>query len=168
MKTRMLPVLTLGLAALVSAPYLQGCYGGFTATKKLYTWNGSLGNKWLNSIVMVGMAIIPVYSIAGLADILILNTVEFWTGSNPLAMQPGETETRIVTVEGKDYQLTATQNRMEIRSLTESGEAVQLSYDPAQQAWFAETAEARRLIAREAGHVVTVYHADGQREVLTR
>ena len=168
MKTRMLPVLTLGLATLVSAPYLQGCYGGFTATKTIYNWNGTVGDKWVNSIVMVALNIIPVYGIAGLADILILNTVEFWTGSNPLAMQPGETETRIVTVEGKDYQLTATQNRMEIRSLTESGEAVQLSYDPAQQAWFAETAEARRLIAREAGHVVTVYHADGQREVLTR
>lgn len=35
MKTRMLPALSLGLAALVSAPYLQGCYGGFTATKKI-------------------------------------------------------------------------------------------------------------------------------------
>ncbi|HLU69537.1 MAG TPA: DUF3332 domain-containing protein [Fibrobacteria bacterium] len=168
MKTRMLPALSLGLAALVSAPYLQGCYGGFTATKKIYNWNGTVGDKWVNSIVMVALNIIPVYPLAGAADILILNTVEFWTGSNPLALKEGETETRVVTVEGKDYELTATQNRMEIKPLTEAEGALQLSYDPAQQAWFAESGETRRLVAREAGDVLTVYHADGQREVLTR
>lgn len=168
MKTRTLPALALGLATLVSAPYLQGCYGGFTATKTVYKWNGTVGDKWVNSIVMVALNIIPVYSIAGAADILILNTVEFWTGSNPLAMQAGESETRVVTVEGEDYQLTATLNHMEIKPLSESGETLGLSYDPAQQAWFAETAETRRLIARETGEAITVYHADGQREVLTR
>lgn len=168
MKTRMLPALLLGTAAVITVPALQGCYGGFTATKKLYKWNGTLGNKWINSIVMVGLAIIPVYSIAGAADILILNTVEFWTGSNPLAMKAGESETRIVTIEGKDYELTASQNRMEIKPVSAPEQAVELSYEPAQQAWFAETAAGRQLVAREAGDVVTVYHADGHREVLTR
>ena len=168
MKTRMLSALVLGTAALVTVPALQGCYGGFTATKKLYTWNGTLGNKWVNSLVMVGLAIIPVYSIAGAADILILNTVEFWTGSNPLAMKAGESETRVVTVDGKSFELTATRNRMEIKPLAAPEQAVGLSYEPAQQAWFAETAEGRQLVARESGDIVTVYHADGQREVMTR
>ncbi len=168
MKTRTLPALALGLATLVSAPYLQGCYGGFTATKTVYKWNGTVGDKWVNSIVMIALNIIPVYSIAGVADILILNTVEFWTGSNPLAMQAGESETRIVSVEGKDYELTASHNRMEIKPLASPEQAVDLAYDPVQQAWFAETANSRQLIAREAGEVITVYHANGQREVLTR
>jgi hypothetical protein len=168
MKTRMLPALALGAAALVAMPALQGCYGKFAATKKLYTWNGTLGNKWINSIVMVGMAIIPVYSIAGAADILILNTVEFWTGSNPLAMQAGESETRVVTIDGKNYELTASQNRMEIKPLSTPEQAVELSYEPAQKAWFAESGTERRLVARESGDIVTVYHADGEREVLTR
>lgn len=168
MKTRMLPALALGVAACVAVPTLQGCYGAFAATKKVYKWNGTVGDKWVNSIVMVALNIIPVYQIAGVADILILNTVEFWTGSNPLAMKDGESDTRIVTIEGKDYELTATHNRMEIKPVAAPEQAVELAYEPAQQAWFAETAAGRQLVAREAGNVVTVYHADGQREVLAR
>jgi len=65
---------------------LSGCHGSYGLTKKLLRWNGSLGNKWLNSCVHFLMWVIPVYPISiGLVDWLILNTVEFWTGSNPLA-----------------------------------------------------------------------------------
>ena len=60
-----------GIAALVCAGMitLTGCYGSNALFGKLHKWNGTLGNKWLNSIV----------------HYLVLNTVEFWTGSNPLA-----------------------------------------------------------------------------------
>ncbi len=76
-------LITLSCAAAIA---LTGCYGSYSLTKKLYTWNGTLGNKWLNSIVHFFMLVIPVYGIsAGLVDGLVLNTVEFWTGSNPLA-----------------------------------------------------------------------------------
>ena len=65
---------------------LSGCYGSNACYNKLHDWNGTLGNKWLNSIVHFVMLVIPVYWIVfGLVDILVLNTVEFWTGSNPLA-----------------------------------------------------------------------------------
>lgn len=65
---------------------LTGCYGSNACYNKLHDWNGTLGNKWLNSIVHFVMLVIPVYWIVfGLVDILVLNTVEFWTGSNPLA-----------------------------------------------------------------------------------
>ena len=33
----------------------------------------------------IGMHVIPVYGFAYFIDYLVLNTVEFWTGSNPLA-----------------------------------------------------------------------------------
>lgn len=64
---------------------LSGCYGSNACFEKLHKWNGTLGNKWLNSIVHFGMHIIPVYGLAYFVDYLVLNTVEFWTGSNPLA-----------------------------------------------------------------------------------
>lgn len=76
-------LIALSLAAAFS---LTACYGSYSLTQKLYKWNGTLGNKWLNSCVHFILWVIPVYEICiGLVDGLVLNTVEFWTGSNPLA-----------------------------------------------------------------------------------
>jgi hypothetical protein len=168
MKKRMLPLLALTGAVLVSAPLLQGCYGNFSLTKKVYKWNGSLGNKWINSIVMIALNIVPVYGVAGFADAVILNLVEFWTGSNPLAMQPGEKEIRTVTVDGKSFLLTATQNKMEVTALDATAKTMDLTYDPATKSWFVESQEGRKLVARESEEVVTLYHADGHRELVAR
>ena len=77
-----------GIAALVCAGMitLTGCYGSNACFEKLHKWNGTLGNKWLNSIVHFFLQIFGVYWIClGLIDGLVLNTIEFWTGSNPLA-----------------------------------------------------------------------------------
>ncbi len=65
------------------------CYGNFYLTKSVYRWNGSIGNssmtgRFLRSLVMIALSIIPVYGIAMLADLIILNLIEFWTGK-PLA-----------------------------------------------------------------------------------
>lgn len=167
MKSRMFPVLALGVASLAAAPLLQGCYGSFAATKKLYQWNGTVGDKWVNSIVMVGLAIIPVYSLAGAADIIVLNTVEFWTGKNPLAMAPGESESRIVTVDGRDLRVTASRHRMTVAAADGVGETMSLHYDEAGRAWYVETPEGPRLVAREAGDALALYRPDGTRELLT-
>lgn len=77
-----------GLVTLLCAGMvvLSGCYGKNACFNKLHDWNGTLGNKWLNSIVHFFLNVFPVYMIClGLVDGLVLNTVEFWTGSNPLA-----------------------------------------------------------------------------------
>ena len=76
------------IAALLCASVLvlSGCHGSYGLTKKLLRWNGTLGNKWLNSCVHFLLWVVPVYEVSiGLVDFLVLNTVEFWTGSNPLA-----------------------------------------------------------------------------------
>ena len=75
-------IITLLCAGMI---VLSGCYGKYACFNKLLAWNGTLGNKWLNSIVHFAMNVIPVYGIALFVDFLVLNTVEFWTGSNPLA-----------------------------------------------------------------------------------
>lgn len=73
------------ILTLASTMALSGCYGKFAMTKKLYDFNGKIHpNGIVQSIIMVGLNIIPVYGIAILADALILNSVEFWTGSNPM------------------------------------------------------------------------------------
>lgn len=62
----------------------SGCYGKFALTKKLYDWNGTLGNKFLVWIVFIIFIIVPVYGVCTFVDGIILNLIEFWTGSNPM------------------------------------------------------------------------------------
>ena len=167
MNKRALSLVTVGLLAFTSTATLQGCYGNFAMTKKVYKWNGSLGNKWLNSIVMVGMTIIPVYQLSMLVDGVILNVVQFWTGSNPLAMLPGEKETQTVAVNGKTYILTATQNRLEV-ALQEPGvKPMELKYDPQQQAWLVATEAGSKKVAEQHGDQLTLFLADGSQQTLT-
>lgn len=78
----------LSLAALLglTAVGSTGCFGKFSLTRKLYAWNAGVGgNKWVSNLVFWGLCIIPVYEFAGLGDVVVLNAVEFWSGTNPLA-----------------------------------------------------------------------------------
>lgn len=63
----------------------QGCYGGFALTKKLHKGVGGLGSKVVVELAYLACMIIPVYAVTGTVDFLILNTVEFWSGKNPVA-----------------------------------------------------------------------------------
>lgn len=76
------------IAALLCAGMvvLSGCYGSNACFNKIHKWNGTLGDKWINSVVHFLLFYLPVYGIClYLVDGLVLNTIEFWTGSNPLA-----------------------------------------------------------------------------------
>ncbi len=71
---------------LVSAPAtlaLSGCFGGFNLTKKVHHWNADF-NKWVSWLIFLAFIILPVYSILLLIDGLVINSIEFWTGNNPV------------------------------------------------------------------------------------
>ena len=68
-----------------------GCFGKFALVRKVYGFNESVGDKWLRSILCWVLFIIPVYALAGFADFVLLNVIEFWTGNNPAAMNEGQT-----------------------------------------------------------------------------
>jgi hypothetical protein len=69
----------------VAGTLVSGCIGGFGLTSKLYNWNIGLGDKWAaEGVFLVTGAILPVYGVAVLVDGVVLNSVEFWTGVNPV------------------------------------------------------------------------------------
>ena len=77
---------TVALAlALTSSMVFTSCIGKFALTNKLLGWNNQLGNKFLNELVFFAFWVIPVYEVTALADVLVLNSIEFWSGSNPIA-----------------------------------------------------------------------------------
>ncbi len=76
------------LAAIIvgSSVLMTGCMGKFALTDKLYTWNKSIdSNRWVNEGVFLVFVILPVYGISMFADAVIFNSVDWWTGKNPIA-----------------------------------------------------------------------------------
>lgn len=147
-------MIALLMALVFSVSAVSGCYGGFVLTKKVYKWNGTVGGKFVNSLVMWGLFILPVYEICGIVDFLILNTIEFWQGSNPMAMKPGEKETRTVAIKDQEFEITATQNRFDITALSgeHAGVTSTLVYDPATQAWYWQAENGLKKIAQFNPH----------------
>ncbi len=131
-------IVTLAAVLASTSILFTSCFGKFALTGKVYEFNKGLGNKWIQSIVLWAMLIIPVYEFAAFIDFLILNLVEFWTGSNPIAMNEGDMERQIVEKNGNKYQLTATKNNMNIVQLTgkEAGKTVDLAYNENNQTWY--------------------------------
>lgn len=126
MKRHLIPV---ALIAALSLPMFTSCIGSFSLTNKLLTWNHSIGSKVVNELVFVGFWILPVYEVSALADILVINSIEFWSGSNPMAsgkkVIDGHDGRYIVECDGKGYTITSENDGSEVR----------LDFDVAQQTW---------------------------------
>ncbi len=111
------------------------------------------------------MNIVPVYGLFFLGDVIIFNVIEFWSGSNPIAMNEGDVETQIVEKNGNTYELTATKNRLAIQVIegVNKGEQVDLVYIPQEQTWYAHKldGEVIKLSSFEDGFYI-VYLPEGQ------
>ena len=69
----------------VLSVFLTGCTGPFVLTKKLHSWQTSFDEPWVDEGVFLGCVILPVYFFSTLGDAIIFNSIEFWTGDNPVA-----------------------------------------------------------------------------------
>jgi hypothetical protein len=167
MNKRLLAASLVGALIFAASAPMQGCYGSFALTQKLYNWNGKQGDKWINSIIMVALYIGP-YEVAWLADALAFNTAEFWSGTNPVTMGSSDRETRIVSVGGKTFTLTATKNHIELIPSEKGSETVNLVFEPDQKAWFVLARGGKQKIAEQSGDVLTLLYPDGHQEQLTR
>lgn len=79
------------LAGGLLAGSMVGCYGRFPVTNAVYKWNGEVtDNHVVNSVIMVVLAIIPVYEITILVDALVINSIEFWSGDEMTLTQTWE------------------------------------------------------------------------------
>ena len=58
-----------------------GCLGPNRAFNGVHEWNMEVSEQdWVNELVFLGFHIIPVYGVAYLVDIVVLNTIEYWSG----------------------------------------------------------------------------------------
>ncbi|NBG65390.1 DUF3332 domain-containing protein [Acidiluteibacter ferrifornacis] len=140
-----------------------GCFGSFELVKKVYDFNDNItSSKFVNTLVFYVFTILPVYSIASFIDVVILNLVEFWTGSNPLAMTEGQIEEQLVTYKGEVYKMTATKNKFHVEKLngTESIEVGNLVFADEARTWsFEKNGESTPIATLNADNSVT-YHVE--------
>ena len=114
------------------------CIGSFSAFNNVLDWNKRVtDNKFANELLFVAMWIVPVYQISIFADAIVFNSIEFWTGDNPLAMKEGDSDTQIVSRKGNTYKITASQNQFHVSVLegSKKGEEATLVYLPKNKSW---------------------------------
>lgn len=73
-------------AACLALTMTTGCIGGMALSGKVREFNLSAADgKWAREGIFLLLYIIPVYPIAGTIDLLIINSIEFHSGTNPVS-----------------------------------------------------------------------------------
>ncbi len=158
----------LTICTLLSVSVLfSSCLGSFSAFNGLRDWNDGLtDSKFLDNLIFWVLNIIPVYGLFFIGDVLIFNVIEFWSGSNPLAMNDDDRETQIVEKDGSTFEMTATKNRFQIKVIDgkRKGEKLDLVYSPSQKSWSAikPNGEVIKLSSFENGFYV-VHLPEGEK-----
>lgn len=118
-------------ALVVVAASVAGCMGSFTLTKKLYGFNETItDNKIVNNVIFWGLNIVPVYSLAVGVDVIILNTIEFWTGAKLFAdAGAGDADVKVAVVENADGSLTVTRGGEVLRIEQDGANGVRIYRD---------------------------------------
>ena len=151
--------MTILCAVLGGSLMCSSCIGSFGLWNKLREWNQSLGNKFVNEIVFLAFHIIPVYEVAYFADIIVLNSIEFWSGSNPLA-DVGATKT--VKGENGEYLVRTNEDGYTITKKGEEDKPMNLVYNKENRTWNAITTEGEfELVTMNEDGTITFKQADG-------
>ena len=125
--------LKMAAAALICSSFmLSSCIGSFALHNRLLTWNQGIGNKYINELVFLAFNIVPVYPVCYLADALVINSIEFWSGSNPMASIG---DVKKVQGENGNYLVTTLENGYSI--VKEGDENIQMAliYDAECSTW---------------------------------
>ena len=141
------------LVSLISVT--ASCYGPFNLTRNVYHWNGSIkgsgevNDKWMKEIVFFGMIVIPVYMFSALLDAFVFNSIQFWSGDNPIKVTQ-DADGHIKEVRIGETVITVTKFN--------DGRSMKVSYTTAgtvvRTATVVETATGYVLIDR-AGHAIS-------------
>lgn len=121
-------IISAAVAALLCSS-MTSCMGKFALTRNLYSWNEQISNKFVNELVFFAFWVLPVYEVCGIADLFVLNTIEFWNGDNPMTSSTKAIDTDhgryLVKCDGKGYDIT----------LQETGETYRLDFAQDTQTW---------------------------------
>lgn len=154
-------LMKVGLVLTICASLgLSSCIGSFALSNRVLSWNNSIGNKIVNELVFIAFWVLPVYEVTTIADILVLNTIEFWSGSNPMAQSTTRIEGNdgnryLVECDGKGYNITNESDNSMVR----------LDFDANDNSWdiVLDNGERYELLTFVDDNHVSLPNADGTR-----
>ncbi len=123
--------LSVALCLVAGVFATSSCVGSFALFNKLAAWNKHAPiSKFLTEIIYI--VISKAYVVCGLGVALVLNSIEFWSGNNPLALRPGESKS-VMGQDGRIYAVTAKKNGYDIK--TPDGQLITIVYDKKTDSW---------------------------------
>lgn len=122
----------ISFAALVFAALMfSSCMGSFATFNKLTKWEANATeSKFLNECIF--FVLMPVNAVAGVLDLFVVNSIEFWSGENPLLAKVGKTY-NVKGDDGVTYAVTILRNGYDVK--TPAGEHVKFIHDDSTDAW---------------------------------
>ena len=129
--------LTLGTVTLSS------CIGSFGLTNSVLSWNKrATGNKFVNELIFI--VISPAYAVCSVADLFVLNSIEFWTGEKVIA-NVGKTK-NVMGKDGRMYAIKTLKNGYEITD--PAGEKSYFVFDKKDKTWsYSKDGDIRQLFS---------------------
>lgn len=149
MKKIYLKVMTV---LLVGSMMCSSCMvGSFGLFNKYREWQTNMtSNKFVNAVVAYVLGAIC-YPITLLVDSLVLNTIEFWSGSNPVEANIGKTQ-QVMGKDGRSYAVTTLKDGYEVKAAT--GETTYFRHNAENDSWSMEQNGVSQELFR--------YNADGK------
>lgn len=157
MKIKTLKSFTLLMAGTMA---VSSCIGSFGLFNKVLDWNKqATGNKFLNWLIFI--VISPAYVLCGVADMIVINSIEFWSGTNPLAENIGKTE-NIMGSDGKLYAVTTLEDGYEVKA--PDGKIVNFKHNAEDDSWsMIQDGKTTKLLRIKDKETAEIYLKDGGR-----
>lgn len=158
-KMKKMALKIVGLTVLASA--LTGCIGSNAVTGKVMKFNVEVvDNRYARAGVNFLLA--PVYGITTAADYVVFNSLEFWTGKNPISGAPHVFDTETDTHFKVNDELDPSLKEAPVAPLSnnrtiETGEMIQIDENTIQMDIVYNTGESATLTGIREGEEVSYY-----------
>ncbi|MCH5228459.1 MAG: DUF3332 domain-containing protein [Muribaculaceae bacterium] len=113
---------------LATSVAFQSCIGSFSLTNKVLTWNKNVSNKFVNELVFFAFWVLPVYEVTAIADLLVINSIEFWSGNKPL-----EANNQVIPTDSGNYYIEAYETGYTV--VSPDGREICFTFDKESQTW---------------------------------
>ena len=122
---------------------LSSCIGSFGLTNTVLDWNKrATGNKFVNELIFI--VISPAYAVCSVADLFVLNSIEFWTGEKVIA-EVGKTKD-VMGKDGRMYAIKTLKNGYEITD--PEGEKSYFVFNKKKKSWsYSKDGDIRELFS---------------------
>ena len=124
--------LKVAVLLLAGSCLFSSCIGSFSLFNKYAAWQKDMtNNKYVNAIV--GLLLMPIVgTVTFVADWLVFNTIEFWSGDNPMASNVGKTQ-KVIGQDGRIYAVKILKNGYEVTA--PDGIVTLFTYNKAENSW---------------------------------